>query len=179
MGSERPVGDICAILRLDEEAEERLLALRQAAGAPPAPFYAHVTLAHYQGLEKAAAVDWAARCASAWRPIPLRFDGAGLLTPDCAACFLAMDAPLQDCYRAFHREYDRFCDQWTALSHGRWRPHCSLVTDTDADYFALARALERAFRPFTGRAAALELSEVLPQGFDVFASWQLEKECFV
>lgn len=175
---EEPKGrEICAILILDQEGQDRLNAFHealQASGLPTAKVYAHITLAHFHDIDAEALIAWTDNFLQNKRPFEVSYDKIGEL--GTCLVFLPAESPeLESWYEEYHERFDEHCDHWTSADRGLWTPHSSLtceITESRGREENLAR-LKAAFKPFKARVVRLDLSEITPQGFDILYTKEL------
>lgn len=153
--------DLCVLWELDAVSRARLEELSHAASGSPflcSDFHPHITLGCYEGIDDKRLDSYVSRFAKGLSAYAVHFEALGLLNPELPVCFPAFRDELKEHYFAFHRQYDEYADQWTAVAKGLYTPHVSLHNRYGALDTAAQIRLTEAFSPFQGQVEGMSLS---------------------
>lgn len=165
--------EICAILVLDEESQERVNHLRRemvAHGLPPGSVHGHVTLAHFHKMDPDTLITWTRNFLQDRTPFDLIFNKVDHLGP-CLVFYAEDSEILNSWYEEYNQHFDYFSDPFTSLREGQWTPHATLFCDEKMDKAEQLIEVKRIFKPFRARVVRLELSEILDEGYRILAAF--------
>lgn len=168
---------ICAILCLDEQTKTKIQAFRDTLvvnyGIPSRKLYPHITLAHYEAIDKREIVKFSDRFAKRIRKFSIQYDSIDVLSGNCIACMPNPQDKIKDLYNSYHHEFDSFCDKWTKKEIGLWIPHSTIYGNSDSKIEEMKAFLDKDFVPFEGKVIGFELSQINEDGFEIIYSRDL------
>lgn len=168
---------ICAILCLDEQTKTKIQAFRDTLvvnyGIPSKELYPHITLAHYEAIDKREIIKYSDRFAREIHQFVIRYDSIDVLTGNCIACMPNPKGKITDLYNIYHTQFDSYCDKWTKKENGLWIPHITIYGNSDSRIEEMKTFLKKDFVPFEGKVIGFELSQKNEDGFEIIYSKDL------
>lgn len=166
---------LCVIAKTDEQAAEKLTALRDMAtslGIAPRRVYGHITLVTYIGEDEATFVADCKAALCGLRAFPVVYDAVEVLS----ATSIIVASPqksgaLDEVQKRLSEGKDDCLDFWTQRDN--WRPHTTLVYRPGVDLEDIAREMRARFDPFSTQITRLEFSRVMENGYEIVDTLEL------
>lgn len=165
---------LCVIAKLNDEATERLEALRKAAcpAAAQKPLYGHITLAAYTGADEAGFMRSCRALLRGVSPFSVTYNRIAVLSETSIVAALPMHSePLEALHRRIVEAYGNELDEWTGTD--RYLPHTTLLFAPTADLFAAHRRMNEVFVSFSAAVQRIEFSRVTDRGYEIVGRAEL------
>lgn len=160
---------VCAIAVVDAAARERLVKLAELAkafGIPPRNIHGHITLATYVGKEETNFISSCKARLAGQTKFSVHYEKVAVWGPPP---FIVAAPRKENAITALQKEltdgWAAGLDRWTQPD--MWQPHTTLVTNPQADFASIAKAMEKAFAPFSAQVDRIEFSRVLEKGYEI------------
>lgn len=157
---------LCAIVKLDPAARDRLMKLEQIPerfGFPPRNLHGHITLATYIGDDEEGFISSCKAILSGHGKIPVYYDKVEAWTSTFGARSLIVAVPRKEqmittIQKEISRQWSAHLNEWT--QEDTWTPHTSLLYVSGTDLDAVAEAMQEEFVPFVTEADRIEFSRI-------------------
>ncbi|MGI6713883.1 MAG: 2'-5' RNA ligase family protein [Bacilli bacterium] len=169
--------NICIILLFDPITNQHLTRLMEKTAAfdlPTKNHYPHLTIANYPGINPRKVKSYFANFFKKIKAFPISFIHLIRLDQKIIAIEPGSSNTLMEIYENFNIKYGEDANVWTK-SIATFRPHISIAQGEAAILDQLYPYLLDAFVPFNGYITAVEVSEVLNEGYKILARIDLEK----
>lgn len=169
--------NICVILLFDQTTSQYLKSLTEKAYAFDFSFednYPHLTIANYPGINPERIKRYFEGFFKDIEVFPLSFVHLIRLDDHVIAVEPGVSQTLTQIYQKFHEKYGQEANVWTQTSLANFHPHVSILTGESAMLNQLYPHIRNNFVPFNGYVTAVEVSEILSDGFKILAHIDLK-----
>ena len=157
---------LCVIARVDPGARERLAALRKTAEAWDSrrgELYGHITLVTYVEDEEERFIAFCRALLSGRRAFSVRYGGIEILpATSILVASLEKEGELLSLHGEIAEKWSGGLDRWTGDE--RWKPHTTLLYNSDGDLTAAATAADGFVVALLSRYAFIDYSRQAPLG---------------
>lgn len=160
---------LCAIAKIDSGSRDRLVELAkltQAFGIPPRNVHGHITLATYTGDDEDGFMSSCKAVLSGYEKFSVCYDKIEVWNPSTIIVAVPRkEGAIAAVQKEISRGWAADLDKWT--QEDVWQPHTTLVVNPQADFNAIAQAMQGIFEPFSARINEIEFSRVYEDGYEV------------
>lgn len=160
---------LCAIAKIDSGSRDRLVELAkltQAFGIPPRNVHGHITLATYTGDDEDGFMSSCKAVLSGYEKFSVCYDKIEVWNPSTIIVAVPRkEGAIAAVQKEISRGWAADLDKWT--QEDVWQPHTTLVVNPQADFNAIAEAMQGIFEPFSARVNEIEFSRVYEDGYEV------------
>lgn len=160
---------LCAIAKIDSGSRDRLVELAkltQAFGIPPRNVHGHITLATYTGDDEDGFMSSCKAVLSGYEKFSVCYDKIEVWNPSTIIVAVPRkEGTIAAVQKEISRGWAADLDKWT--QEDVWQPHTTLVVNPQADFNAIAEAMQGIFEPFSARVNEIEFSRVYEDGYEV------------
>lgn len=170
--------NICIILLFDPITTQHLVGLMEKTAAfdlVGKHHYPHLTIANYPGINPRKIKNHVASFFKKTYAFPISFAHLIRLDQRIIALQPGSSPHLFAIYENFNIKYAKNANVWTK-SLATYRPHVSIANGEPELLDQLYPYLLDAFVPFNGYVTAVEVSEVLADGFKILARIELQQK---
>jgi len=169
--------NICVIFLFDKITQQYLKSLTEKASAFDFNMdnnYPHLTIANYPGINPNHIKRYFASFFGDVEVFPLSFVHLIRLDARVIAIEPGVSQKLTQIYQKFHEKYAKEANIWTQISLANFHPHVSIISGEPEILDTLYPHLRDAFVPFNGYITAVEVSEILSDGYKILAHIDLK-----
>lgn len=160
---------LCAIAKIDPAASERLVSLAKLTegfGIPPRNVHGHITLATYIGNDENEFISSCKRILSGCGEFSACYDKLEVWDPSTIIVAVPQkENAIAAIQKEISTKWAADLDQWTQADV--WQPHTTLVTNPQADFYAIVKVMQEKFKPFVAQIKQVEFSRVYENGYEI------------
>lgn len=160
---------LCAIAKIDPASSERLVTLAKLTegfGIPPRNVHGHITLATYTGDDEERFISSCKTVLSGYGKFSVCYDKIEVWSPSTIIVAVPRkEGEIAAIQREISRGWAADLDKWT--QGDVWQPHTTLVVNPQADFNAVAEAMQGVFEPFAAQVDKIEFSRVYEDGYEI------------
>lgn len=166
---------LCAIAKIDPAASKRLSELAKVAegfGIPPRNVHGHITIATYIGGNEGQFISSCKAILSGYRTFSVYYDKIEVWNPSTIIVAVPRKKDeIATIQKKISKRWAAELDKWT--QGDVWQPHTTLVVNSQADFNAIAKAMQEKFEPFVAQIDVIEFSRVYKDGYEIIDSIEL------
>lgn len=167
---------VCAIATIDVDARKHLAELAKLTerfGITPRNIHGHITLATYVSKNESGFVSSCKECLSVHDKFFVCYEKIEIWgPPEIIVAVPRKDDVIAAIQEEISRNWAQDLNEWTQAD--TWQPHTTLVTNPQADFQAIAEAMQEKFEPFVARIGRIEFSRVYETGYEIIDSVELQ-----
>lgn len=160
---------LCAIAKIDSGSRDRLVKLAkltEAFGIPPRNVHGHITLATYTGNEEDRFISSCKAVLFGYEKFSVCYDKIEVWHPSTIIVAVPRkEGAIAAIQKEISRGWTADLDKWT--QENAWQPHTTLVVNPQADFKAIAEAMQGIFEPFAAQVDKIEFSRVYEDGYEI------------
>ncbi len=143
----------------------KLAKLTEHFGIPPRTVYGHITLATYIGNDEGRFISSCKASLSGHERFSICYDKIEVWGPSTIIVAVPRkENAIEAIQKEISKGWAADLNEWT--QEGIWQPHTTLVTNPQADFYAIAKAMQDKFEPFVAQVDRVEFSRVYEKGYE-------------
>ena len=160
---------LCAIAKIDPASSERLAKLAKLTdsfGIPHRNVHGHITLATYIGDDEGQFILSCKAILSHYGKFSVYYDKIEVWNPSTIIVAVPRkEKTVVTIQKEISKAWAAYLDKWT--QEDVWQPHTTLVTNPQADFDAIAEAMQGKWEPFAAQVDQIEFSRVYENGYEI------------